>query len=122
MGAFSKPATPDATGAVSNELLVVVLGIALAAAYLFRDSFFGKSSSPKVPTANGHAKKSDSKSDADPRDFVAKMIEAVSLVLLTKIESFWVSFLPPNSIVFSSLLIRLQFYCYFPQCSLIFFS
>ena len=54
---------------ISSDTLVLVLGVVLAALYLFRDQIFNSSSKPKTPAptvkeANG---------DGNPRDFVAKM-------------------------------------------------
>ncbi|KAH9980241.1 hypothetical protein BGW80DRAFT_1274264 [Lactifluus volemus] len=54
----------------SSDVLVLVLGVVLAALYLFRDQIFSSSPKPKSATslpakeANGHG---------NPRDFVAKM-------------------------------------------------
>jgi NADPH-ferrihemoprotein reductase len=54
----------------SSDVLVLVLGIVLAALYLFRDQIFSSSPKQKSTTslpakeANGHG---------NPRDFVAKM-------------------------------------------------
>ncbi|KAI0004494.1 NADPH-dependent cytochrome P450 oxidoreductase [Russula compacta] len=55
--------------AASSDVLVLALGFALAALYLFRDQVFSSSPKQKTPTlpvneANG---------DGNPRDFVAKM-------------------------------------------------
>ncbi|KAH7926450.1 cytochrome P450 oxidoreductase [Leucogyrophana mollusca] len=57
--------------ASSSDVVILALGVALAAAYLFRDSLFSSSKPKAVPIApskgaNGHG---------NPRDFVAKMKE-----------------------------------------------
>ncbi|KAH7910840.1 hypothetical protein BJ138DRAFT_1007927 [Hygrophoropsis aurantiaca] len=57
--------------ASSSDVVILALGVALAAAYLFRDSIFPSSKPKAVPVApskaaNGHG---------NPRDFVAKMKE-----------------------------------------------
>ena len=54
---------------ISSDSLVVVLGVVLAALYLYRDQVFSSTSKPKTNSlpakeASGHG---------DPRDFVAKM-------------------------------------------------
>ena len=54
---------------ISSDALVLVLGVVLAALYLFRDQIFSSSSKPKTPAlpvkeSNGHG---------NPRDFVQKM-------------------------------------------------
>jgi hypothetical protein len=59
---------------VSLDVLVLVLGVVLAALYLFRDQVFSSSPKPKTTSlpakeANGHG---------NPRDFVAKMKAGVS--------------------------------------------
>lgn len=54
---------------ISSDSLVVVLGIVLAALYLYRDQLFNSSSKPKttsLPTSQASA-------HGNPRDFVAKM-------------------------------------------------
>lgn len=61
----------------STDIIVLALGVVLAAAYLFRDQLFSgsKQSSVPVPTkaANG---------SGNPRDFVAKMKEGVSVLCM----------------------------------------
>lgn len=58
--------------AVSSDVVILILGVVLAAAYLFREQLFSgsKKSSIQLPakTANG---------SGNPRDFVAKMKEGV---------------------------------------------
>ena len=60
--------------AVSTEAIVVGVGVAAAATYLFRDQIFAKSKSSNVPTIPSKA----GDGSGDPRDFVAKMISGVS--------------------------------------------
>ena len=59
---------------VSTEAIVVGVGVAAAATYLFRDQIFSKPKSSNVPTSP--SKLGDG--SGDPRDFVAKMINGVS--------------------------------------------
>jgi len=59
---------------VSTEAIVVGVGVAAAATYLFRDQIFQKSKTSNVPTIP--SKLGDG--SGDPRDFVAKMINGVS--------------------------------------------
>ncbi|KAE9407401.1 putative cytochrome P450 oxidoreductase [Gymnopus androsaceus JB14] len=53
----------------SSDVLILALGVALAAVYLFRDTLFA-ASKPKVALT---ASKSNDTSGGNPRDFVAKM-------------------------------------------------
>lgn len=60
--------------ASSSDVVILVLGVVLAAVYLFKDQIFAasKSTSPVAPSskqANG---------GGNPRDFIAKMKEGVS--------------------------------------------
>ncbi|KAF9646931.1 cytochrome P450 oxidoreductase [Thelephora ganbajun] len=55
---------------VSTEAIVVGVGVAAAATYLFRDQIFPKSRSSSVPTIPSKA----GDGSGNPRDFVAKMI------------------------------------------------
>jgi hypothetical protein len=62
-------ASPPMAVSASLDVIVLALGIVLAALYLFRDQVFSSSPKPKATLlpakeANGHG---------DPRDFVAKM-------------------------------------------------
>jgi len=59
---------------VSTEAIVVGVGVAAAATYLFRDQIFSKSGSSSIP--NIPSKLGDG--SGNPRDFVAKMINGVS--------------------------------------------
>lgn len=54
----------------SSDVLVLTLGVVLAALYLFRESIFPSSDTKKVPQLNN---KTANTGGADPRDFVAKM-------------------------------------------------
>ena len=70
--------TPYSAMSSSSDVVILGLGIVLAGLYLFKDSIFpSKSSSvPVVPSkaiANG---------SGNPRDFVAKMKEAVRVRLI----------------------------------------
>jgi NADPH-ferrihemoprotein reductase len=63
---------------ISSDVLVLVLGVVLAALYLFRDQVFSSSTTPKTTTpavkeTNGHG---------NPRDFVAKMKAGVCRSLI----------------------------------------
>jgi len=61
----------------TNDIAILGIGLALAVLYLFRDSIFssGTKTAPVPTKANG----SGQKGSGDPRDFVAKMVAAVSL-------------------------------------------
>jgi hypothetical protein len=59
---------------VSTEAIVVGVGVAAAATYIFRDQIFPKFKSSSVPTIP--TKGADG--SENPRDFVAKMISGVS--------------------------------------------
>lgn len=58
----------------SSDVLILALGVALAAVYLFRDTLFA-ASKPKVALTTS---KSNDTSGGNPRDFVAKMKAGVS--------------------------------------------
>jgi NADPH-ferrihemoprotein reductase len=67
------PAIPVMTTS-SSDFFVLSIGVALAALYLFRDQLFSASKAKAIPIvaskqANG---------SGNPRDFIAKMKEAVS--------------------------------------------
>lgn len=55
---------------ISSDTLVLVLGVVLAALYLFRDQIFNSSSKPKTPVVSV---KETNALDGNPRDFVQKM-------------------------------------------------
>jgi NADPH-ferrihemoprotein reductase len=61
----------------SPDVIVLVLGVVLAALYLFRDQIF--SSSPKPKTASPPAKEANG--HGNPRDFVEKMKAGVCCFL-----------------------------------------
>lgn len=60
--------------ASSSDIIVLALGVVLAAAYLFRDQLFAASKPKSVPVSSSKA----SNGGGNPRDFVAKMKEGVS--------------------------------------------
>lgn len=65
--------TTPAMASSSSDVVVLAVGIILAAVYLFREQIFtGKPKSAPVPSAKGSA------SNGNPRDFIAKMKEGVS--------------------------------------------
>lgn len=59
---------------LSSDVIVLILGVVLAALYLFRDQLF--SSSPKPKTSAVPVK--ETTGQGNPRDFVAKMKAGVS--------------------------------------------
>lgn len=54
----------------SSDVIILALGVALAALYLFRDSLFA-ASKPKVTTTSSRTL--ENADGGNPRDFVAKM-------------------------------------------------
>lgn len=56
----------------SSDILILALGVVLAALYLFRDQLFA-ASKPKATIANIKP----ANGSANPRDFIAKMKEGV---------------------------------------------
>lgn len=64
--------------ASSSDVLVLALGVVLAAVYLFRDQLFAASKPKSVPVAASKT----SNGSGNPRDFVAKMKEGVSTACL----------------------------------------
>lgn len=60
----------------SSDVVVLGLGIVLAALYLFRGSIFPSSEGKKLPPV---ASKTAAAESGDPRDFVAKMKAGVSI-------------------------------------------
>lgn len=62
----------------SSDVLILALGVALAALYLFRDSLFA-ASKPKAALTTS---KSLNDAGGNSRDFVAKMKAGVSVVIL----------------------------------------
>lgn len=65
------PASPEM--ASSSDVVILSIGVVLAALYLFRDQLFSASKPKTVPIVSKQANGS-----ANPRDFIAKMKEAVS--------------------------------------------
>jgi hypothetical protein len=64
----------------SSDVVVLTLGIILAALYLFRSSIFPSSDGKKLPPTTTKAADNGS---GDPRDFVAKMKAGVSPRILS---------------------------------------
>jgi hypothetical protein len=71
------PATP-AMAASSSDVFILSIGVVLAALYLFRDQIFSASKPKTIPLAASK----QANGSANPRDFIAKMKEAVSTNLL----------------------------------------
>lgn len=71
-------ASEDMASSNSSDVVILAVGVILAAVYLFRDQLFSgsKSNSTPVPSANKGATANGS---SNPRDFVTKMKEGVSL-------------------------------------------
>ncbi len=61
--------------ASSSDVLVLTLGVILAALYLFRDQLFAASTPKSVPLSSSKA----NAGGGNPRDFIAKMKEGVSV-------------------------------------------
>ena len=59
----------------SSDVVVLAVGIILAAVYLFRDQLFAASKPKTVPTSSSKA----NAGGGNPRDFIAKMKEGVSV-------------------------------------------
>ena len=57
----------------SSDILVLAVGIVLAAVYLFRDAIFSAAKPKSVPVPSSKT----SAGGGNPRDFIAKMKEAV---------------------------------------------
>lgn len=58
-----------------SDIIVLALGVILAAVYLFRDQLFAASKPKTVPTSSSKA----NAGGGNPRDFIAKMKEGVSV-------------------------------------------
>ena len=67
------PANPDMAPS-SSDVVILSIGVVLAALYLFRDQLFSASKHKPVPPAVSK----QANGSANPRDFIAKMKEAVS--------------------------------------------
>ena len=75
-GPFAAPAAPFThTMAGSSDVVVLGLGVVLAALYLFKDSIFTASKAKAVPVAPA---KGVANGGGNPRDFIAKMKDSVS--------------------------------------------
>lgn len=61
-------------GTSSSDVIVLAVGIVIAAVYLFRDQLFSSSKSKSVPIPSQKV----SAGGGNPRDFIAKMKEGVS--------------------------------------------
>lgn len=61
----------------SSDVLILSIGVALAALYLFRDQLFAASKPKVVPAAPSKV----TNGSGNPRDFIAKMKEGVSTSL-----------------------------------------
>ncbi len=59
--------------AASSDVIVLALGVILAAVYLFRDAIFSAAKPKSVPLPTSKA----SAGGGNPRDFIAKMKEGV---------------------------------------------
>lgn len=73
-------------GSPSSDVIVLALGIVVAAVYLFRGSIFSSSEPKKTSTVAG--KVAQNGTAGDPRDFVAKMKAAVRSILMPWIYIF----------------------------------
>lgn len=62
--------------ASSSDIVILTLGVVLAAVYLFREQIFAASKSKSAPIANSTIKMSNG--SGNPRDFIAKMKDGVS--------------------------------------------
>jgi hypothetical protein len=67
------PASPEMATS-SSDVFVLSIGVVLAALYLFRDQIFSAAKPKTVPVVSKQTNGS-----ANPRDFIAKMKEAVSI-------------------------------------------
>ncbi|KAI0826869.1 cytochrome P450 oxidoreductase [Trametes gibbosa] len=64
--------------ASSSDIVVLALGVILAAAYLFRDQLFAQSKPKAVPVSSSKA----SNGSGNPRDFIAKMKEGKKRIVI----------------------------------------
>lgn len=62
-------------GSSSSDVVVLAVGIIIAAVYLFRDQIFTSSKAKSVPLPSQKV----AAGGGNPRDFIAKMKEGVSL-------------------------------------------
>ena len=63
----------------SSDVVILALGVVLAAVYLFRDQLFAASTPKSAPVTASKA----ASGGGNPRDFIAKMKEGVSLRLIS---------------------------------------
>jgi hypothetical protein len=66
--------TGMASSTSSSDILILAVGVVLAALYLFRDQLFAASKPKTVPGTGSKI----SNGSGNPRDFIAKMKEGVS--------------------------------------------
>lgn len=67
----------------TSDVVILALGVTLAAAYLFRDQLFA-ASKPKATPLSSHTNKT-ANGGGNPRDFVAKMKEGVRTMCFSPI-------------------------------------
>ena len=65
---------PSEMATSSSDVFIISIGVVLAALYLFRDQLFSAAKPKTVPPVS-----KQSNGSANPRDFIAKMKEAVSI-------------------------------------------
>ena len=65
---------PSDMATSSSDVFILSIGVVLAALYLFRDQLFSAAKPKTIPSVSKQANGS-----ANPRDFIAKMKEAVSI-------------------------------------------
>lgn len=63
----------------TSDVVILALGVTLAAAYLFRDQLFAASQTKATPTISNPNK---TNGGGNPRDFVTQMKEGVSFIRL----------------------------------------
>lgn len=62
----------------TSDIVILALGVTLAAAYLFRDQLFAASKPKAAPLASAGNKTANG--SGNPRDFIAKMKEGVCIM------------------------------------------
>ena len=67
-------------GTSTSDVVILGLGVVLAALYLFKDNIFAQNKASNVPAA---PTKGIANGGGNPRDFVAKMKESVSAPVLS---------------------------------------
>lgn len=78
-------------GSPSSDVIVLAIGIVVAAVYLFRGTLFSSSEPKKAPTVVGKVAQNGT---GDPRDFVAKMKAAVRLDSILAFSHYLTSSFP----------------------------